>query len=110
MDRNYLAGGIILLNGMLVSCTAKNQGGVTLSTMESSFVDTSEQARELLGIKVVLCEIWKSPMLPMTLNVGNQAVLKQLGGLKENSHSGELPVAQSSTLSTSLCHLLLTST
>ena len=65
---------------MPVSWTAKKQGGVALSTMEADFVAASEQVRELLGIREMLCEIGKPRMLPMPLHVDNQAALKQLAG------------------------------
>ena len=48
--------------------------------MEVEFVAASEQVRELLGIREMLCEIGKTPMLTMALHVDNQAALKQLAG------------------------------
>ena len=80
LDRKSLTGGIVRLNGMPVSWTAKKQGGVALSTMEAELVAASEQVRELLGIREMMCEIEKPPMLPMPLHVDNQAALKQLAG------------------------------
>uniref|UniRef100_A0AAV1UBB5 Uncharacterized protein n=1 Tax=Peronospora matthiolae TaxID=2874970 RepID=A0AAV1UBB5_9STRA len=59
------------MNGMPVRYTAKQQGEVTLSTMEAEFVATLEQARELLGIKKMLCELGKWPVLPMPPHVDN---------------------------------------
>ena len=79
-DRKSLTDGIIRLNGMPVSWTAKKQGEVSLSSLEVEFVAASEQVRELLGIREMLCEIGKPPMLPMALHVENQAALKQLAG------------------------------
>ena len=78
--RKSLTGGVILLNGMAVSWTAKKQGGVSLSTMEAEFVAASEQTRELLGIREMLGEIGMPPGLPMTLYIDNQAAIKQLDG------------------------------
>ena len=75
-----MTGVIVRLNGMPVRWMAKKQGGVSLSTMEAEFVAASEQVRELLGIREMLCEIGKPPMLPMALHVENQAALKQLAG------------------------------
>lgn len=80
LDRKSLTGGVILLNGMAVSWTAKKQGGVSLSTMEAEFVAASEQTRELLGIREMLGEIGMPPGLPMTLYIDNQAAIKQLDG------------------------------
>ena len=58
--------------------------------MEVEFVAASEQVRELLGIREMLCEIGKTPMLTMALHVDNQAALKQLAGeassLKSKQH------------------------
>ncbi|CAI5716709.1 unnamed protein product [Peronospora effusa] len=79
-DRKSLTGGVLRLNGMAVSWTAKKQGGVALSTMEAEFVAASEQARELLGIRQLLCEVGLPPVLPMTLHFDKQAAIKQLGG------------------------------
>uniref|UniRef100_A0AAV1UB90 Uncharacterized protein n=1 Tax=Peronospora matthiolae TaxID=2874970 RepID=A0AAV1UB90_9STRA len=80
LDRKSLTGGVIFLNGMAVSWTAKKQGGVSLSTMEAEFVAASEQTRELLGIREMLREIGMPPGLPMTLYIDNQAAIKQLDG------------------------------
>uniref|UniRef100_A0AAV1UL91 Polyprotein n=1 Tax=Peronospora matthiolae TaxID=2874970 RepID=A0AAV1UL91_9STRA len=79
-DRKSLTGGIVYLNGMPVSWTAKKKGGVSLSTIKAEFVAASEQVRELLGIRKMLCEMKKLSMLPMALHVDNQAALKQLSG------------------------------
>ncbi|CAI5703666.1 unnamed protein product [Peronospora effusa] len=43
-DRKSLTLGVVLLNGMAMSCNAKKQGGVGLLTMEADFVATSEVA------------------------------------------------------------------
>uniref|UniRef100_A0AAV1TTK9 Reverse transcriptase Ty1/copia-type domain-containing protein n=1 Tax=Peronospora matthiolae TaxID=2874970 RepID=A0AAV1TTK9_9STRA len=56
-DRKSMTGGIVMLNGMAVSWGAQKQGGVSLSTMEAEFVAASEVARELLGLREMLCEI-----------------------------------------------------
>ncbi|CAI5708159.1 unnamed protein product [Peronospora effusa] len=79
-DRKSLTCGIIRLNGMPVSWTVKKQGGVSLSTMEAEFVAASEQARKLLGIREILCEIVKPPAFPMVSHVDNQAAIKQSAG------------------------------
>ncbi|CAH0514391.1 unnamed protein product [Peronospora belbahrii] len=42
---------------MLISWCAKKQGGVSLLTMKAEFVAASEVARELLGIREMLCEL-----------------------------------------------------
>ena len=72
-DIKSLTGGVVMLNGMPVSWTAKKQGGVSLSTMEAEFMAASEQARELMGIEQMLAEIGLMVELPMNLNVYNQA-------------------------------------
>ena len=56
VDRKSLTGGVVLLNGMAVSWTAKKQGGVSLSTMEAEFVAASEVARKLIGLHQMLGE------------------------------------------------------
>ena len=48
--------------------------------MEAEFFAALEQARELLGIRIMLNEIGMPPALPMVLHVDNQAALKQLAG------------------------------
>ena len=53
---------------------------MSLSTREADFVAASEQVRQLLGIREMLCKIGKPSMLPMALHVDNQAALKQLAG------------------------------
>ena len=63
-DKSYrksLTGGIVRLNGMPVRWMAKKQKGVLLFTMEAKFFAASEQVRELLGIREMLCEIGKPP-------------------------------------------------
>ena len=60
-DRKSLTGKIVSMKGMPMSWTAKTQGGVSLSTIEAEFVAASEQVRELLGIREMLCEIGKPP-------------------------------------------------
>ena len=62
---------------MPVSWTSKKQGGVSLSTMDAEFVAVSNQARELLGIREMLNEIGKMPMVP---HVDHQAALKKMAG------------------------------
>ncbi|CAI5725092.1 unnamed protein product [Peronospora effusa] len=52
-DRKSLTGGVIRLNGM------------------------AEQARELLGIRQMLCEVGLPPGLPMTLHVDKQAAVRR---------------------------------
>uniref|UniRef100_A0AAV1UPI6 Polyprotein n=1 Tax=Peronospora matthiolae TaxID=2874970 RepID=A0AAV1UPI6_9STRA len=79
-DRKSLTGGIILLNGMAISWSAKKQGGVSLSTMEAEFVAASEIAREMLGVREMLIEIGMAPELPMLMHVDNQAAIRQLEG------------------------------
>uniref|UniRef100_A0AAV1U6F0 RNase H type-1 domain-containing protein n=1 Tax=Peronospora matthiolae TaxID=2874970 RepID=A0AAV1U6F0_9STRA len=74
-DRKSMTGGIVMLNGMAVSWGAWKQGGVSLSTMEAEFV-----ARELLGLREMLCEVGVEPALPMQLWVDNQAVITQIAG------------------------------
>uniref|UniRef100_A0AAV1TUP3 Polyprotein n=1 Tax=Peronospora matthiolae TaxID=2874970 RepID=A0AAV1TUP3_9STRA len=75
-----MTGGIILLNGMAISWSARKQGGVSLSTMEAEFVAASEIARELLGVREILCEIRMALELPMLMHVDNQAAIRQLEG------------------------------
>uniref|UniRef100_A0AAV1UA30 Uncharacterized protein n=1 Tax=Peronospora matthiolae TaxID=2874970 RepID=A0AAV1UA30_9STRA len=77
-DRKSLTGGIIFLNGMAVSWCAKKQGGVSLSIMEGKFVAASEVARELLGIREMLCKFGAVPKLPMSMHFDNQAAIRQL--------------------------------
>ena len=43
--------------------------------MEVNFA-VSKQAGDLLGIRVMLCEIKLAPRLPLVLHVDNQAVIK----------------------------------
>lgn len=49
-DGGSTTGAIVLLNGMPVSWCTKEQGSVSLSTMDAEFVAASEAAREFLGI------------------------------------------------------------
>uniref|UniRef100_A0AAV1UAX8 Uncharacterized protein n=1 Tax=Peronospora matthiolae TaxID=2874970 RepID=A0AAV1UAX8_9STRA len=79
-DRKSMTGGIVMLNGMAVSWGARKQGGVSLSTMEAEFVAASEVARELLGLREMLCEVGVEPALPMQLRVDNQAAIAQIAG------------------------------
>uniref|UniRef100_A0AAV1UWI0 Polyprotein n=1 Tax=Peronospora matthiolae TaxID=2874970 RepID=A0AAV1UWI0_9STRA len=79
-DRKSMTGGIVMLNGMAVSWGARKQGGVSLSTMEAEFVAASEVARELLGLREMLCEVGVEPTLPMQLRVDNQAAIAQIAG------------------------------
>ena len=62
-DRTLLTGGVICLNGMAISSTAKKKGGVSISTIEAEFVVESEQARELLGIREILSEIGRRQLI-----------------------------------------------
>uniref|UniRef100_A0AAV1TI68 Uncharacterized protein n=1 Tax=Peronospora matthiolae TaxID=2874970 RepID=A0AAV1TI68_9STRA len=79
-DRKSMTGGIVMLNGMAVSWAARKQGGVSLSTMEAEFVAATEVARELLGLREMLCEVGVEPTLPMQLRVDNQAAIAQIAG------------------------------
>ena len=56
-DRRSLTEGITLLNGIAVSWSAKKQGVVSLSTIYAKFVAEPEVARELLGVREMLCEL-----------------------------------------------------
>ena len=78
--RKSMTGGIVMLNGMAVSWGARKQGGVSISTMEAEFVAESEVARELLGLREMLCEVGVEPALPMQLRVDNQAAIAQNAG------------------------------
>ena len=53
-DRKSLTGGVVYLNGMAVSWTAKKQGGVSLSTIKAEFVAASEVAHELMDFHQML--------------------------------------------------------
>ena len=75
VDRKSLTGGVVLLNGMAVSWTAKKQGGVSLSTMEAEFVAASEIARELIGLRQMLGEVGMAPVVPMLMHTDNQAAI-----------------------------------
>ncbi|CAI5732635.1 unnamed protein product [Peronospora farinosa] len=77
-DRKSLTGGVIRLNWIAVSWTAKKQGDVALFTIKAEFVAASEQAREFIGIRQMLCEFGLPPGLPITLHVDKQAAIKQL--------------------------------
>ena len=79
-DRKSLTEGVVVLNGMAVSWTAKKQGGVSLSTVESKFVAASEVARELIGLQQMLGEVGMSPVVPMLMYVNNQASISQSEG------------------------------
>ena len=61
-----------------MSWKANKQGGVLISSMEAEFDAASEQTRELLDIREMLCEIGMAPELLMTLHTDNQAATKQL--------------------------------
>ena len=54
-DRKSMTGGVLCLNGMMVSWGARKQGGVSLSTMEAEFVAASEMVGEMLGLRERLC-------------------------------------------------------
>uniref|UniRef100_A0AAV1UMW7 Uncharacterized protein n=1 Tax=Peronospora matthiolae TaxID=2874970 RepID=A0AAV1UMW7_9STRA len=79
-DRKSLTGGVVLLNGMAVSWTAKKQGGVSLSTTEAEFVAASEVARELICLHQMLGEVGMAPVVPMLMHVDNQAAICQIEG------------------------------
>ena len=55
-DRKSLTGAITMLNDTIITWTCKQQGGVSLSTMEAEFVAASDAARELLGVPELLQE------------------------------------------------------
>uniref|UniRef100_A0AAV1T2Z2 Reverse transcriptase Ty1/copia-type domain-containing protein n=1 Tax=Peronospora matthiolae TaxID=2874970 RepID=A0AAV1T2Z2_9STRA len=57
-DRKSMTGGIVMLNEMAVSWVA----------------------RELLGLREMLCEVGVEPALPMQLRVDNQAAIAQIAG------------------------------
>uniref|UniRef100_A0AAV1TUD3 Polyprotein n=1 Tax=Peronospora matthiolae TaxID=2874970 RepID=A0AAV1TUD3_9STRA len=57
-DRKSMTGGIVMLNGMAVSWVA----------------------RELIGLREVLCEVGVEPALQMQLRVDNQAAIAQIAG------------------------------
>ena len=80
LNRKSLTGGVVLLNGMEVSWTAKKQGRVSLSTMESEFVAASEVTRELIGLQQMLKEVGMAPVVPMLMYVENQAAICQIEG------------------------------
>ena len=71
---------MVLLNYMAVSWWSKKQGGLSLSTVESEFVEASEAGRELLGIRETLTEIGVIPTLPLTMHIDNQAAIVQIAG------------------------------
>uniref|UniRef100_A0AAV1V3X7 Reverse transcriptase Ty1/copia-type domain-containing protein n=2 Tax=Peronospora matthiolae TaxID=2874970 RepID=A0AAV1V3X7_9STRA len=77
-DRKSMTGGVVRLNGMAVSWSARKQGGVALSTMEAEFVTASEVAHEVLGLREMLREVGLDPALPMQLHVVNQAAISQI--------------------------------
>uniref|UniRef100_A0AAV1SYJ7 Polyprotein n=1 Tax=Peronospora matthiolae TaxID=2874970 RepID=A0AAV1SYJ7_9STRA len=79
-DRKSVTGGVVRLNRMAVSWSARKQGGVALSTMEAEFVAASEVAREVLGLREMLREVGLEPALPMQLHVDNQAAISQIAG------------------------------
>ena len=48
--------------------------------MEAEFVAASEVARELLGLREMLCEVGIEPALSMQFRVDNQAAIAQIAG------------------------------
>ena len=70
-DRKSLTGGVVLLNEMAVSCIAKTQGGVSLSTMEAKFVAASEIARELISFHQIFGEVVMTPVVFTLMHVDN---------------------------------------
>ncbi|GMF58755.1 unnamed protein product [Phytophthora fragariaefolia] len=79
-DRKSTTGGLITVDGMVVSWICRKQGGVSLSTMEAEYTATSVVAQELLGVRELLGEMKVPQKVSMKLCVDNQAALKQLEG------------------------------
>ena len=58
----------------------KENGGVSLSTMEAELVVASEVARELIVLRQMLGEVGIASVVPMLMHVDNQAAVIQIEG------------------------------
>ncbi|POM74197.1 Polyprotein, partial [Phytophthora palmivora] len=79
-DRKSVTGGLVTMDGMLVSWTCQKQGGVSLSTVEVEYTTASVMTTEILGVCELLGELSVKHEVPMMLRVANQVALKQLEG------------------------------
>ena len=59
VDRNFVKGGVVTMDGAFVQWICKKQTGVSLSTMEaeSEFISSSDVVRELKVLRELLSEI-----------------------------------------------------
>ncbi|GMF45370.1 unnamed protein product [Phytophthora fragariaefolia] len=56
-DRKSTTGGLVIVDGMIVSWICRKQGGVSLSTMETEYTAASVVVQELLGVRELLGEL-----------------------------------------------------
>ncbi|OWZ15199.1 putative mitochondrial protein [Phytophthora megakarya] len=91
-DRKSTTGGLVTVDGTVISWICKKQGGVSLSTMEAEYTAASVVAQELHGVREFLGEMKVPLKVPMKLCVDNQAALKQLGGEQSSGRAKHIDV------------------
>lgn len=85
-DRKSVSGAMIEINGMLVAWQCKKQSAVTLSTAEAEFVAAATGAKELAS------ELHIDVELPLMMNMGNQAAIKQVENEASSSEQKQVDI------------------
>ena len=73
--RRAISGYVVLIDGGAVSWMSKKQELVTLSTMEAEYVAATHAAKELLWLRRLLGEIFRSLNHPILLHCDNQSAI-----------------------------------
>ena len=92
VSRKSVSGGIFCLNGMIVGWTCRKQAAVAMSTTEAEFASASHAGQELLGLRELLTELKFDVVLPMMMEMDNQAAIRQLENEESSTRAKHIDI------------------